>query len=127
MPNYSTSLDHVTMGCGTPEAEHPMTTSSPSCTSNRPSSGMGITDGGSESATWIPQDLHKPFIHLELCQMLISRETHRKNTVQRAYKLNFWFGDCRQNNYIRHVLAMSFPVGSKFFHSSQSILYILIY
>lgn len=72
--NYSTSLDHVTMGCGTPEAEHPMTTSSPSCTSKRPSSGIGVTDGGSESTTWVAQVLHKPLIHLQLFDLLISRE-----------------------------------------------------
>lgn len=46
---YCTSLDHVTMGCGTPEAVHPMTTSSPNFTSSRPSSGIGVTDGGSEN------------------------------------------------------------------------------
>ena len=41
-----TSFDQVTTGCGTPDALHPIRTSSPRFTSSNPSSGIVITDGG---------------------------------------------------------------------------------
>jgi hypothetical protein len=77
-----TSLDHVTMGTGLPDAEHSSVISVPFLTTMLPSSGVGRTRGGTgrESTRWRWWRVATIFCPSPKCQTTNCRTTHCQTT-----------------------------------------------